>query len=182
MKTRLLTLIALFGLLGCSDDELAEYMEPEGLIIGYSFESLPEEFGISRGANYDVEWTQEDSYDGSGSLKISSPNRSGTTFAFWNLRLYDLPVGKTISIRIRVKTQNLSGEGFTITMGTRSSNQNITEFVGLDTDGVTDGWEEFTLSLNNPIPEGIDHMDFYLLLLQETSGTVYFDKFEIIGE
>lgn len=180
-KINLLSLIGVLFLCSCSED-LAEYMEPEGLYAGYSFEAVPDEFNIYRGSNYDVEWTQEDAFDGAGSLKISSDDLDGSTFAFWNLRLYDLPVGKTISIRIKAKSQDLSGQGWTITMGTRSSDETLTEFVGIDQEGDTNDWEEFTLSLSDPIPEGVDFMDFYLLMLERTSGTIYFDKMEIIAE
>ncbi|MDW3193476.1 MAG: hypothetical protein R8G66_13970 [Cytophagales bacterium] len=180
-KLNILSIICVFILFGCSED-LSDYSEPEGLYVGYSFESRPDEFYIYRGANYDVEWTQEDSFDGTGSLKIASDNEEGQIFAYWTLRLYDLPVDKTIKIRVRVKTKDLNGDGWTISMGTRSQDESIVEFTGLGDKGATDGWEEYGLSLINPIPEGIDYMDFYLLLLEETSGTVYFDKMEVIAE
>ncbi len=178
---RLLPLIGSFCLAGCSED-VADYVEPEGLYLGYSFESIPDDFRIYAIDNYVAEWTQEDAFDGSGSLKISSTDREGTIYAFWNLRLYDLPVGKTFSIRVKAKSKEISGEGWTVTMVTRSSDETLTEFAGIGLQRSTDDWEEYTLSFSDPIPEGIDHMDFYFLLMERTSGVIYFDKLELVVE
>ncbi len=115
---------------------------------------------------------------------IKSTTTNNENFAFWNVRIYDFKEGELFKIRLRAKTEDMSGNGFQVNMFGRGANFTQTDIAGIgdeivDTD---DEWKTIEVAMNAPISEDVKHIDIYMLLLGNTKGTVYFDKLEVISE
>lgn len=160
------------------------YIEPSGLLDGFSFETAPLLFSsfFQRADDYDLSWTNEDAFDGEHSLKMKSTNLENQSFALWNLNYRDYEMGKPFKIKVRVKTVDLEGSGGAqVNMFARSKDgtTNLSSSIG-DLVNSTDGkWETIELSLDANPSNIFGAIDIYFLLTPGSTGTVYWDKLEI---
>ena len=161
-----------------------DYVEPAGLLDGYSFETDPIQFSSfsSFGDDYNLSWTQEDAYDGEGSLRMESGRNNNQSFAFWNLSYTDFVVGQPFKVKVRVKTVVMQGNGgVQVNMFARSKdrNSNITSGIGEQISSTNGEWQTIEVSLDQPPTDAVGNIDIYFLFLTGSSGTSYWDKLEI---
>lgn len=186
MKNQLFLLFILFSsiiITSCSEEE---YVEPRGLLAGFSFEEESIEFSsyVPPNSDFTVERTDEEAFDGAYSLKISNPSIDNSGSPYWTLRSYAVEVGQSFKIRYRVKTKNISGAGTWagIFVGGADELVYIERSIG-ETISSTDGeWKTVEVALDRPIPDDATYIDIYFFLLANTTGTVYFDKLELLSE
>lgn len=179
----LLIILSLLFFSACEEELPVMYETPENLIRGFSFESRENDFRSSNGAqgSFSTGWTDEDSFDGSGCLKISASSETHPDFGFWTYRLYEPEPNTQISFRVRAKTKNLEGEG----LGLSGYFRDFDDVIPTDgtyrafTEFVDDEWSTLTLDIAPTIPEGVEVLDLYLIMSDNTKGTAYFDKLEI---
>ena len=178
-----LFVIFVFCLFSCESSEEA-YIEPVGLLYAQSFEEETNEFSpySNSSQDYKFEWTEEEAFDGKQSLIIEGLNNS-SDFAFWWIPFYDFEIGKPLKARIRVKTKDINGSGFAFNMFARVKDVTGGVASGTASRKTTDGeWITIETELNKIPEEDFDRIDLYMLLSNNTTGIVYFDKLEIFTE
>ena len=127
-------------------------------------------------------------YDGtvarstSHSLKISCAVVEGATWGYWIQTINtDIPFGKRLTLRVHIKGENLSGEGVSIAArcddagGQLLFNSTEGEIAIVD----TFDWTCFEVALNDVVPAETTVTYVYLILLPNTTGTVYFDDISL---
>lgn len=175
-------IIALFQF-SCQEDLSVSYIEPANLIQGFSFEGddLTEWWSFSQPEDvYTKERTDEESFDGDGSLLLSSETTSNGSFAFWSTRITDLEEGLVYKVRARIKGKDIDEDSFAINMFARDSNNSSSTISGLSGDlSPTKDWVEVTIEMQSPMTSNFNHIDVYFILYQEVIGTVYIDKVEL---
>jgi len=184
-KLNLLLFVALLLFSGC-DKEDPIYETPENLIKGFSFESRDHEFTSSNGSqnSFTSGWTTEEAFDGLGSLKISAASEDHDDFGFWSYRLYEPEPELNISIKVRVKTKNLIGKGVGMSAFYRDYD-GLIQTVGsaeMFPDLKDNEWTTLELMVEPAAPAGVEVLDIYLLMLDNTRGSVFYDKMEIYHE
>jgi hypothetical protein len=128
------------------------------------------------------EWTMEEAYSGSRSLKIANPDTNENWGYWFQTITRDIPIGKKLTLRAFIKTIDLEGVGAAIAIRgddtiersgpteyffTTQKKQNIRG---------TKDWNEYYLQTPDAIPENIKCLTIFLLLLPGSKGTVYFDN------
>jgi len=166
-----------------------DYTIPDNLLLGMSFEEPNlhpsiASFSLSSD-NYTLERTNTEAFDGEQSLMIKSNTIQNNQFAYWLVRIYDFEVGTTPTLKIRIKAEDIEGEGFLINMfGREKDTFETVNFGSLTTKTSTEknDWETFEIKMNKPLTDQVSQIDIYLFLLGGTQGTVYYDKFELTAD
>jgi len=133
---------------------------------------------------FNIELVNDVFHSSSKSVKIRS-NNSANEFSFWAQTIQaDELIGKSINVDIKVKSENISGEGIAIAI---RGDDTITPRNGAEIfsttqnnvkiDGTFD-WTTYSVSIDS-IPENIKSITIYLIYLRNTSGTVYFDDINL---
>lgn len=128
------------------------------------------------------EWTMEEAYSGSRSLKIDNPDTNKNWGYWFQTITRDIPIGKKLSLSACIKTIDLEGVGAAIAIRgddtikrsgpdeyffTTQKKQNIRG---------TKDWNEYYLQTPDAILENIKCLTIFLLLLPGSKGIVYFDN------
>ncbi len=171
---------------GCGGDDTTEPASAENILGDFSFAEGAEDLvsGQTPGTDFDISWTNTESFDGGGALKVTSTTLDNQGVGYWKFEILNPTPGSQISLMVRAKASDVEGVGFSVTMGTVTTLDDVaTEIVGLENMTSTNNeWQEFSLALNNPIPEGTDSFKIFLLLNRETRGTIYFDALRVMQE
>lgn len=185
MKTNLLFAIVLVGLLSCDKDdpEPVELMSNGNVEFGTTY---PQYWSASLGLteHYQIEWSKAEHVSPDRSLKISIPTAEKSDFAFWSQVVNtNIPVGKSVVLKVKVKTK-LTGVGAAIAVRVDETKipsgsakqfkttQGVTSITG------TQDWKEYSVQLDN-IVSTAQSLTIYLLLLDSTTGEVYFDDISL---
>jgi hypothetical protein len=171
---------ALFVMLlcGCNDDP----KPPTELLVNVDIESggtLPNGWLDMEETVYTTEWTTEEASSGIRSLKISATESDDTNFALWYQHYAGvIPVDKDLVLSVRIKGNNVSGEGIAIAIrGNDGISLDAAQFSTTQgTINITGNfdWTTYQVRLNK-LQKDIKSITVYLMLLNNTTGTVYFD-------
>ena len=181
-----LTFLLAFFFISCNKEEV--YVEPMGLLQGLSFEqsnTFDLDYYKPEGTSYDIEWTEKEAFDGKYSLKISSATNQNHQSALWYYSFYEVKPGEPLNVRVRVKSNVVSGKGVKISLyiGTDLYSYLPEDYYEEDSEmlatGTGDEWKTLELSTSGNLPEAVVYVDIYMELMEETLGTVYFDKLEL---
>ena len=124
-------------------------------------------------------WTTEEYKSENHSLKILNPTSNASKWGNWNQQIIDsIPTGKNSSLKVLIKTDNIAGNGVALMIRCDDSYDNF--ITGVSTEGSinitgTSDWKEYSLKLSDNTPANTAKLYIYLVLLSNTSGTVYFD-------
>ena len=167
-----------------SCDKSDVYVEPAGLLDGYSFESEPIQFSsfAQFGDNYTLTWTKGDAFDGEGCLRITSGQQNNQSFSFWNLPYADFEPNQPFKIKVRVKTVDMEGSGgVQVNLFARSKDRSssISSGIGEQISDTNGKWQTIEVSLTNNPTDAVGVIDVYFLFLAGSSGTAYWDKLEV---
>ena len=138
-----------------------------------------------RGAPYEVRWVSDEAYSGDGSVAIESDTMVND-FNFWGQTItQNIQTGRKLQLRVKIKLDEVIGEGVSIVIrGDESSSPEgdaetfVTTQGTIDISGTHD-WKEYQLSQLENMPASIKSVTVYLLLLPNTTGTVWFDEVEL---
>lgn len=161
-----------------------EYVEPTGLLDGYSFETNPVQFSSSFYFldDYSLAWTDQEAFDGERSLQITSNKRDNESFAFWSIPYSDFQQDQPFKIRVKVKTENVEGDGkIQVNMFARTADrqQVISSGIGEQIGSTNGKWKTLEVSLDRAPSSAVGVVDIYFLFTPGSTGTVYWDKLEI---
>jgi cytochrome oxidase assembly protein ShyY1 len=140
---------------------------------------------------YVVDYSTEAASSPVHSIKVSSDAvKNDTTYQYFQqvFKLTDrpIPAGSKLTLKVKIKTANIQGNGVSIAMG---GNQAITNANGQITDvkstfytsteGTTsikgtNDFQEYTLTWTS-LPATTTHLYVVLFYLPKTTGTVYYD-------
>lgn len=183
-KVLIYTVSFLFLLMSCKKEEpLPTYIEPENLIVGQSFESDNHGFHAYT-SNYNVitlDRTDQGPFDGTSCLRMNAfaPHDESS---FWSYELYDFDHNsdKTLKMKVRIRTVDISDDGFQINIyGYNLSDETNTMESNSDYIVTNGAWQTIEHTISNSIPLSTDIIDFYFLLSPNEIGKVYIDKFEL---
>lgn len=192
MKSKLILLIlGIFVVLlialtlqSCNKDEV----QPVQMVSGGDVETgstSPNGWWFSTGQNnYNVTWTEEQSFSPKKSLKMSTQTLNSDNFAFWAQTIStNIPVGKDVTLKVKVKS-NLTGQGISIvlrgddsTYPDGSAEQFVTTQGTIPISGIFD-WKEQSIKMTK-VGENIKSLTVYLVYLPNTTGEVYFDDISL---
>lgn len=131
------------------------------------------------------EYSAEDACSGDRSIRLSHPAVTGVgdfSFAGQYTTVQD-PSEQTYSLTVRMKLENVSGQGVAIAVrGDKETApagwaEAFATTQGKQTLVGTTDWMDVTVELSG-LESDIQSIAVYLILLSETSGTVYFDDVE----
>ena len=168
----------LFILISCSKDD----PQPEQLLVNTKMEDglygpngwshFASNFGIDGGT-----WVPDQTNADNHVLKISLAQSDITSLSAWS-QLYSgaTPVGKDVTLSVRIKGDKLIGTGVSIAIrgDVRSGQQTFYTTEGTITINQTFDWKTYTLKAP-AIPENVKTIHVFLIILPGTTGTVYFD-------
>jgi len=171
-------LLIAFAIQSCKKDEV----QPVQLVSGGDLEtgsSRPNGWWSNTGQdNYDLNWSEEESFSPKKSLKISTQTSNATSFAFWALTINtNIPIGKDVTLKVKVKSK-LVGKGIsllirgddTVTPAGYTEQASAEE---LFVTGTHD-WQEQSVKMTK-VGENIKSLTIYLIYSSNTTGEVYFD-------
>lgn len=131
-----------------------------------------------------AQWTDEESYSGQKSLKLSKDDSDANDFFFWSQTMNEkIPFNKDITLKVKIKG-TLRGRGVSIVI--RSDNTDrptgVAEQIVSTQDiipisGAFD-WTEYHVTLNN-VDIATHSITVYLLYQPSTAGTAYFDDISL---
>ncbi len=183
---RLLTIFlsSMILLSSCEKDEdfIAGFLNNGSVEMGTG---TPDDWFLSTGNNsYDVVWTDEDSYSGDNSLRISTGTQNSSDFAFWAQSFNsDIPFGESVTLSVWIKGE-LTGNGVSIAIrgdDTETIQGSAEQFVSTQGASSITGnfdWTQYSITLDS-IDADIKILTVYLIFLTETTGTVYFDDIQL---
>lgn len=128
--------------------------------------------------------TSEESASQTHSLKISKTSQDPESYAYWAQNIDEnLPVNKKLTLSAKIKCANLNGRGVSIVIRCDNNYTQVqfaTTELSTTISGTTD-WKQYSVSIDalNPV---VDNIIVYLIYLNNTSGTVYFDDIHLIAE
>lgn len=186
VKPLFLTCLA-FGILlitGCSEDEI----EPRQLIKNGDVEIgsiAPNNWWNNKGSDtFLLNWSDQESFSGNKSLRISAQTADPDNFAFWAQTIStDLPTGEDVTLSAKIKG-DLIGEGVSIVIRgddtvepSGVAEQFVTTQGTSPISGVFD-WEDYSVKLGN-IDASTQSLTIYLLYLENTTGEARFDDISL---
>ena len=132
---------------------------------------------------YQVEWSESVGFNSDRSLKISSDVTSAD-FGFHAQEIDEFEVGKFVELKVQIKKENLVGSGISIAIRGDNDDPNPSSewFTTSQSNQVITGnadWEEYSLVSTSKIPDDITKLTIYLIMLPNTTGTVYFDDISL---
>ncbi len=180
----LLSVMFVLPLLISSCKDESENPDSIQLLINSSVEagsSTPNKwFGVP--GDYQASWTDEHAFSGSKSLMITSPGNDGK-FGYWVQSFSnDIPHGKRLRLRAMIKLDGVDPTSEGVSIVIRGDDDEMTDhsvfFYTTQGDVPIRGdedWKEYTLEMKSNIPETVYRIHVFLVLLDDTMGTVYFD-------
>lgn len=131
---------------------------------------------------YKASYTTEAAASGSHSLKIScSSIRNDTTFCYFEQDIFPttLTPGKKLTLKAKIKTDNLVGQGVALAMiGYKQigNQNNIVFFPSTEKTPITgtSDFKEYTVTLDS-YPGNIDVIAIHVFYLPKTTGTIFVD-------
>jgi len=180
LNNSLIILTILISFSSCND----ESSNPDviQLLINSSAEAgsqKPNKWYASSGS-YLTEWSGDHSFSGSKSLMISSDNDVGN-FAYWSQSvLTDIPYNRRLRLSCIIKLDNVdpNSDGVSIAIRGDGADGKSVFFYTTQGDMTIRGdedWEEYSIEMKSAIPESVNSLIVFLILLNDTYGTVYFD-------
>lgn len=132
--------------------------------------------------DYQASWTDAHAFSGSRSLMIQSQGNNGK-FGYWVQSIYkDIPYGRRLRLRAMIKLDGVGPTSDGVSIVIRGDDDEMTDksvfFYTTQGDVPIRGnedWREYTLEMKSNIPETVDKILVFLVLLDDTEGTVYFD-------
>ena len=131
------------------------------------------------GTGLEFAWTDQEFFSGSKSLQIANTSDEAEVWGYW-AQLYngDIPYGKDVELSVKVRGEDLQGQGVSIavradregqpTNGQFSTTQGSTEIKG------TFGWTTHKIKLNSIEPD-VYQLYVFLIYTSATTGEVFFD-------
>jgi len=171
-------LLLVFTIQSCKKEEV----QPVQLVSGGDLEtgsSRPNGWWSSTGqGNYDLNWSEEESFSPKKSLKISTQTSNATNFAFWALTINtNIPVGKDVTLKVKVKSK-LVGKGISLLIrgDDTVTPAGYTEQASAEGPFIsgTHDWQEQSVKMTK-VGENIKSLTIYLIYSSNTTGEVYFD-------
>lgn len=190
MKTILsITSIILFSLLisfsSCNDD--AENPDVIQLLVNSSVEagsSNPNKWYVGPEGDYQTSWTSEHSFTGDKSLLIASDNDVGK-FTYWYQRIVeDIPHGQRLKLSSMIKLDKVDPNGEGVAIAVRGDDENQKRVFFYTTQGDIpirgdEDWQEYFVEMKSNITEDVSTIYVFLILSDNTFGTVYFDDIKL---
>jgi hypothetical protein len=184
----LLPAIFVFMLMIFSCTDESENPDSIQLLINSSVEagsSTPNKWFDFPG-DYQASWTDAHAFSGSKSLMIQSLGNDGK-FGYWVQSIYkDIPYGRRLrlSAMIRLDGVDPANDGVSIVIrGDDDEDPDKSAFFYTTQGDVPirgdEDWKEYTLEMKANIPETVDKIHVFLVLLDDTEGTVYFDDIKL---
>jgi len=177
MKKLIVLMLAVVLLQACEKDDVS----PNQLLKNTDVEkSLGTEYtwwNNGRGSNFTAEWTEENSFSTSHSLKLSRTTVDVTNFWYWGQNYTGvIPVGKELKLKVKIKAVDLAGYGASIAIRCDDASTGL-QFEStqdkLNIKGTFD-WTEYTVSIGSVNSE-VTNIYVFLIYLTNTTGAVYFD-------
>lgn len=180
LHSTLILSILLISFSSCND----ESSRPDviQLLINSSSEAgsqSPNKWYANSGS-YLTEWSSDHSFTGSKSLMISSDNDVGN-FGYWTQSVRnDIPHGRRLRLSCMIKLDNVdpNSEGVSIAIRGDGDDNKSVFFYTTQGDIPIRGnhdWEKYSIDMKSEIPETVNSLLVFLILLNDTYGTVYFD-------
>ena len=133
--------------------------------------------------DYNSEWSDEHSYEGTRSLKLNSDKPDGN-FGYWyQLLEQDVPHGKKLRLSCQIKLEGVSGEGVFIALRGDDENKNRVFFYTTQGKTIISGdedWKKYSVEMVEVIPEEVTKLWVFLILGDNTEGAVYFDEISLL--
>ena len=132
--------------------------------------------------SYQSEWIDSLSFDGTKSLMLTSNNDVGE-FGYWGQTISkNIPYGKKLRFSCQIKLVGVAGEGVSIAL--RGDNDTAGVFFhttqGNDYIAGNEDWRKYSVEMPSAgIPDDVTQIFVFVILLNNTEGTVYFDDFEL---
>lgn len=191
LKLKLLLLLVLpLSILSCEKDDIQDGSANELLSNGDLEIGSGTPNGWFRNApcpSASFDWTDEEAFSPSKSIKISNSTPETDCISFWGQSFNtDIPTGKSLTLRVRIKGQ-LEGDGVSIAIRGDDTPQvagNGEQFATTQGNSPISGtfnWTEFRVSMG-AIESNIQSITVYLIYLPNTTGTVYFDDVSLVFE
>jgi hypothetical protein len=152
------------------------------LLINSSVEaggSSPNKWWANVGS-YTSAWSADQSFSGAKSLMLSSDNDAGV-FGYWGQTVYaDIPYGRGLRLSCMIKLEDVDplSDGVSIAIRGDDADGNGVFFYSTQGDVPIHGnedWTKYSIDMKSNIPESTDRILVFLILLDDTYGTVYFD-------
>ena len=188
-KTILLVLSTILLFSGCKKDEEGQ-PTPTGIVLSNTGAEqgsggMPDDWWFRNGP-YQVGWTSEEAFEGDNSIKITSDSSDDDDFGFWAISSTEgIEEGRRLRLQVSVKTVGVEGEGASIVIrgdDTTTPQGSAELFISTQGDiyiGGTSDWKDYSVDLEDFISPTIQSITVYLVLLPNTSGTVYFDNIRL---
>lgn len=131
---------------------------------------------------YELFTTDTTAFNGAYSAGLTSNDSTAQDFGFWAQTITDnIQVDKKLRLRVNIRAENVVGEGASIVI--RGDNTLVPQgpaelFITTQDDlyiGGTHNWKEYRVALEDPITSDIQSITVYVILLPNTSGTIFFD-------
>lgn len=182
-KTTSLSIIAILGLFAISScNDSSENPDIIQLLINYSVEagsSAPNKWWANEGS-YTSAWSGDQSFSGSKSLVLSSNNDVGD-FGYWTQTVVDdIPNGRRLRLSSMIKLDDIDPLSNGVSMAVRGDDADENSVFFYTTQGDipirgNEDWTKYSIDMKSQIPESTERMLVFLILLNDTYGTVYFD-------
>ena len=183
--TSIIILALLITVSSCNDN--SEDPDVIQLLINSSVEagsSSPNKWFVGPVGDYQTSWTSEHSFTGSKSLMIASNNDIGQ-FTYWFQRIVEnIPHGRRLKLSSMIKLDQVdpNSEGVAIAVRGDDEDQNSVFFFTTQGDIPIRGdedWQEFYVEMKSTIAEDVSTIYVFLILSDDTFGTVYFDDIKL---
>lgn len=191
MKPRKLVLVS-FLLAAISLNSSCKKSDPQPISTSVEFLSNPTiETGSSQPSNwfeksilksgnvFQFDWSLEQAFSPTHSLKISATTQNPTDFAYWGqnvlVQVAHISPGRNMILKVKIKAANLTGNGAAIAIGAYSGAvqaQLESTQTSISINGTFD-WKDYTVTLK--ARSDITSFTVFLFMLPNTTGTVYFD-------
>ena len=174
---KITTLLFLIGILvGCDKDD----PKPVQLIVNGNMESGtsgPTGWISDTSPEITNAWTSDAFSSSNHSLKITSAT-GPVSGSFW-AQVYDgaIPTGKDLTLRVKIKCNNVVGEGVSIALRADDNTPAVLQFSttqGTETIDGTFDWKTYDVTIED-VDGDATIILVYLIFLPNTTGTVYFD-------
>jgi hypothetical protein len=180
--------LILFLVLSCGKkDEVI----PTQVLLNTDIESggsNPDNWYVNQGSTstYTGTWSDEEASSKTHSLKISATALQSSDFAYW-VQTYSqttlgtkLPFGKDLTLSLKIKGKNLSGQGLSIAIRadnainpTKDGSSFVTTQGGIQINGTFD-WKTYTVKMSSLRSDAL-YVYVFLVYLPNTTGSAYFD-------
>ncbi len=133
----------------------------------------------------EIKYTIDPTNGSNKCIKMVATAHDGLLMAYQKVTNY-IPIGKKVKLTVRIKTENLVGQGASIvircddTVNREGEPEQFATTQSITTIEGTKEWTYYSLELGERIKSTIKSITVFLLVLPDTSGTVYFDNASLI--